>query len=134
MTNRYQILSVGKYVEDQLRLRMLSTLRVSPATGYIKASILACVRCYYRCLPATRFRRIGMATLNTSRLYQGSSISVWEKSLEIQKAVQCLGFLLASKNRHHETRRGPTISWISGCRWCLYNARVPRLRFGINCK
>jgi len=92
MTNRYQILSVGKYVEDQLRLRMLSTLRVSPATGYIKASILACVRCYYRCLPATRFRRTGMATLNTSRLYQGSSISVWEKSLEIQKAVQCLGF------------------------------------------
>ncbi|HEV8136870.1 MAG TPA: hypothetical protein VGP85_19500 [Pyrinomonadaceae bacterium] len=52
---------------------MLSTLRVSPATGYIKASILACVRCYYRCPPATRFRRTGMATLNTSRLYQGSS-------------------------------------------------------------
>jgi len=62
MTNRYQILSVGKYVEDQLRLRMLSTLRVSPATA----------------TPKLQFSLVYDATIDACRL-QDSAALAWQR-------------------------------------------------------
>jgi len=129
MTNRYQILSVGKYVEDQLRLRMLSTLRVSPATATPKlqfslvydATIDACRLQDSAALAWQRWTRHGYIRVVQSRYGR----KVWR----FRRQCNAFGFLLASKNQHHETRRGPTISWISGCRWCLYHARVPSSTF-----